>query len=294
MATCPTGGERNGGRDTLPVAVIAAVMVVAYAPLIGQVVRLSLRTTQAVNALLLVAFALVEAGLSARGRYRVRPQINHHGLLLVALSTAALAVATWFWLWPLAVAGLCLNLGALLSFGLGRDGARLFYPALAGLGATAGLVLLVPQADWWLRLLAAGISSRLLAWCGVATEVAVRWRPFLVVLVVEKGARVFDVATECNGFGILLSSVVLTVIVAARRRYAWLRFAALLGLALVVGLLFNTLRITVITLLALRTEWDYAWLHEGAGTVLYVLALVVVYLVVTLPRGQHAATGVPR
>jgi len=85
------------------------------------------------------------------------------------------------------------------------------------------------------------------------------------------------VATECNGFGILLSSVVLTVIYVIRRRISVGRSLGLLGFALVAGLAFNILRIVAIVMATMQSDMEYDTIHEGLGTAIYLLALVVVY-----------------
>jgi exosortase/archaeosortase family protein len=251
--------------------------------MIYNVVRQSLRTTQAVNAFILLAFTVLDAWRQARPPLRFVPGINHHGLVLFSVSCVALALAAWTWVWPLAVLALCLSLGALLSFGFGRRGARAFYPALAGLGVAVFLMIFVPRVDGALRITAARLSAGCLDLLGLHASVAVRWVPFLVVLVVERGARVFDVATECNGFGIILSSVVLAVVMGAQRRYAWVVRGLLVGLAFASGLAFNTARIVAISVAALRTEWDYAVIHEGLGTAIYLVALGVAYGLCALP-----------
>jgi exosortase/archaeosortase family protein len=182
-------------------------------------------------------------------------------------------------MWPLAVLGLCLNVGALLSFCFGRQGALAFYPALAGFGAMVALLVLVPQLDEGLRLLAGRVSAGILPNLGIRADMVVEADPFQVILVAEKGAGVFNVATECNGFGILLSSVVLALVVALRRRVSLVGVILKVGAAAAIGLAFNVVRIVAITTATLRTEFGYGLIHEGLGTVIYLLALATVYVV---------------
>jgi exosortase/archaeosortase family protein len=210
--------------------------------------------------------------------------------MLFALSCVAVAAASVTDLWPLAVLAFCLNLAALLSFLLGADGARALYPALVGIGAAVGMLTLLPRADGLLRWLAARFSARALSLIGFPTAIGVRRTPFAVALVVGRSGQAFDVAPECNGFGILLSAVVLAAIYAARRRDAWWRRILLLAVAVVIGLAVNALRIVVIVVLSLRTRLDYALIHEGAGTALYWLALLIIYALAARPwRRQEAS-----
>lgn len=257
--------------------VIVAVTVIAYAPLIDGILSLSTRTTQAVNAFVLVAMAFVDAFATMIRGHALRLRINDHGLVLFTLSCVALALATLLQLWPLAVLGLCLNIGALLSFCFGREGVRVFYPAIGGLGVAVGMLVFVPRVDVALRVVAAKASAWALAAAGIRTDLVASHAPFQVAMVVEKGAGLFNVATECNGFGILLSSVVLTVIMVIRRSVPVGRAVGLVGFALATGLVFNILRIVAIVMATMQSDTNYDVIHEGLGTVIYLAALVVVY-----------------
>ncbi len=153
----------------------------------------------------------------------------------------------------------------------------MFYPAIGGLGVAVGMIMFVPRLDVALRLVAAKASAWVLALSGVRADVIVRHAPFQVGMVVEKGAGLFDVATECNGFGILLSSVVLTVILIIRRRVPVGYAVGLIGFALLMGLAFNIIRIVTIVMATLQSDMNYDAIHEGLGTLIYLLALMVVY-----------------
>lgn len=257
--------------------VILAVAVIAYGPLMGGVWEMSARTTQALNAFVLLGVAFGDALLTAMKTAPFRPTIHSHGLLLFGLSCLALAIASVSQVWPFAVLGLCLNVGALLSFCFGRQGVRAFYPALAAFGVIVLMLVLVPQVDEQLRLLAGRVSALVLPLLGIRTELLVQPVPFQVFLVAEKGAGVFNVATECNGLGILMSSVVLSLITTLKRRLPAYGVVLLLAVSIVVGLAFNIVRIVAIALSALRTDLMYSFIHEGIGTAIYLLALLAVW-----------------
>jgi len=276
-------GEKEGGRENaFFLAVILAVTLIAYAPLISGVWELSSQTTQAMNAFVLLGVAFVDSLLCVLKTRRFHLAINAHGLLLFGLSCMALAVASLTSVWPFAVLGLCLNVGALLSFCFGRQGVAVFYPALAGFGVFVAMLVMVPGLDNVLRLLAGTVSAWLLPLLGIRADLVLQQDPFQVILVAEKGAGVFNVATECNGFGILISSVVLTLIMTLRRRFHWYNVILLSCLAALIGLVFNTLRIVAIAMSTLQTNFRYGLIHEGLGTLIYMLALGAIYVVNSL------------
>lgn len=273
----PTGQE-DQRVDRFFLIAILVVTVTAYAPLIRGVWELSAQTTQALNAFVLIAVAFWEALLSVLKVFPFRPAINTHGFLLLGLSCLALVAASFTAIWLLAVLGLCLNVGALLSFCFGRRGVEMFYPALAGFGMIVLMLVVVPEVDGVLRLAAGKASAWVLPYLGIRIDFIVQQEPFEVLLVAERGAGVFNVATECNGFGILMSSVILTWILALRRRVPWYGLIPLLILSAVIGLAFNIVRIVAIAMTSLLTTIRYGLIHEGLGSLIYLMALGTIFL----------------
>ncbi len=257
--------------------VILAVAIIAYGPLMGGVWEMSAQTTQAFNAFVLLGVAFGDALITSLKAGPFRLTINPHGLLLFGLSCLSLAIAAMAQVWPFSVLGLCLNVGALLSFCFGRIGVRAFYPALAAFGGAVLMLVLVPQLDELLRVLAGRASAWLLPHFGVRIELLVQQMPFQVYLVAEKGAGIFNVATECNGLGILMSSLVLSLILTLKRQVPAYVVVLLLVASMAIGLGFNIVRIVMIALTALRTDLLYSVIHEGMGTLVYLLALIGVW-----------------
>jgi len=274
--TKQTSESWETSENVLFLTVILLVTVIAYAPLVGGVWELGSHTTQALNAFALLLVACVDSLLSVLKTDPFKPTINPHGLLLFGLSCFALAVSSFTLVWPFAVLGLCLNAGALLSFCFGRRGAVAFYPALAGFGVMVAMLVMVPRVDGLLRVLAGSVSSWMLPILGIRSDMIIQQEPFQVILVVEKGARVFNVATECNGFGILISSLMLSLILSLRRRIPWYMTILVVALSALSGLAFNVIRIVMIALCSLKTDFPYAVIHEGMGTLVYLFAMAAI------------------
>lgn len=278
MANSSNKGLHDQRENVFFLVVILAVAVIAYGPLLGGVWEMGARTTQALNAFVLLGVAFGDALMTAIKTGPFRPTINSYGLALFGLSCLALAVASIAQIWPFSILGLCLNVGALLSFCFGRKGVRAFYPALAGFGVIVLMLVLVPEVDEGLRIFAGRISAWVVPLLGVRIELFVQHDPFQVFLVAEKGAGVFNVATECNGFGILLSSVVLSLILTIKHRVPFYGIILLAAASMGIGLGFNIVRIVTIVLTALRSQLPYSFIHEGMGTGIYLLALLSVWV----------------
>lgn len=88
----------------------------------------------------------------------------------------------------------------------------------------------------------------------------------------------FVVATECNGFGLITSSLLLGTILLLYRRAAWWKFPGLLLMCVAVAFVFNMLRIASIVLLAPSFPRHYTLLHETAGLIALYSGLGLVWL----------------
>ena len=126
--------------------------------------------------------------------------------------------------------------------------------------------------------MAARYSAGILAQLGVPVQLAlVPQRPPELLLEVRQ--RVFSVASECSGFGLLTSSLLVAAVLAVRRPMSWGRRAGLLGFSALAAIVFNMLRIVGISLMTVHTGLPYSWIHEGLGTLLYLAGLGLIWWV---------------
>jgi len=100
-------------------------------------------------------------------------------------------------------------------------------------------------------------------------------------LALAVGKQVFVVATECNGFGLLTSALLVATILMFRYRLAWLDKLGLLALAIPIAIGSNFLRIVSICLVAPRTALPYGLVHEVLGVLFYYLGLGLIWLIAT-------------
>ena len=137
---------------------------------------------------------------------------------------------------------------ALFVFG---EGARRIAVTVGGtLIAFLFLSMLMEPLDWPLRGLAGQWSGAVLQLLGQTVQMGLmqgeEQLPMLILLVNQ---HPFHVASECNGFGVILTSLLVAFLVGLYRR---LGIVDLLNIAVgcLIGFVFNTLRIVIIVLLA--------------------------------------------
>jgi exosortase/archaeosortase family protein len=267
-------------RDFWPIVVIGAAIGLLYLPLLHWLGSVTLRTSQLTNGALLVVLAMAICIRSAMTKLKLTPAINDWGITLIAIAMLCLWLASR---WAdgalsLVLLSACLSFAGIISFLFGRAGARQFLPAIGSFFVFGLLVGLVPTLDWPLRTLAARYASRLLAALGVATQVAlVPGHPPELALAV--GKEVFVVATECNGFGLLTSSLLLATILMFQYRLPWFDKLSLFALAVPIAIVCNFLRIVSICLVAPRTSLPYGLVHETLGVIFYYLGLGLIWVI---------------
>jgi exosortase/archaeosortase family protein len=199
--------------------------------------------------------------------WRLVLELSNRALLLL-LAAYLCVMAAWSFDQPLlALPAFAFGLAGCLHVLAGADAARFLRPLFTGFLACLGVILLFPVLDWPLRQMAGVNAAHLLHNIGFTPQLTVVLQP-APKLLLATGRNVFEVATECNGFGLITSGAVLAVLAAgiAGRRAAVLFW--LIPLALGLGFGFNLLRILLICLLAPVFPQHYHALHETAGVLM--------------------------
>ncbi len=264
--------------------VMGLLLLLIYAPLLVWMERMAVSRAQLGTGAVLVVFTLAISVWNRLDWKRIKPNLNPDGVGYLALAFVCLWLAArWRWLqFPLVLISFALTLTGFLTFLFGSLSVRWFLPAIGGLLAFGLLAALFPALDWPLRAVAAQWSAQVLSWFDVKVALLLyaAQPPALVLHLNHQG---FLVATECNGFGLLTSSVILASILALQPGLRWTRRAAVVGVAVPLALLCNALRIVSIALTAVHTHWPYEMIHEGLGTVFYLAGLFLVWRVGARP-----------
>ena len=177
--------------------------------------------------------------------------------------------------------------GAVLLFVFGDVVLRFALGTSIAFAGFAFFVKAFPFADWPLRLLAGKTALWFLDILGRPVQLGLEGNPPRLILI--NGGRPFEVAAECNGFGIISGCALLAVLLVFSRRVRLLDKIVTLALAPLLGFFANALRILLIVLLAPAAGRNYYIMHEAVGmAVLFVTMVAIWWLVADLPDKSAA------
>lgn len=262
----PFAGHPARTGIALAVAFAAAFFGVLY-----RILDESLANEQLVNSLILLGVIAAYLAYDFRPRFRPRPTWNREVAFWLALAAVPLAGAV------LTGTPAARDVSFFLAFcvflrasgeAVFRDETAPFLNALLLAFTVFGiLVLVLPYADVPLRFVAGRFSAGILEFFGGETQLAVTQREGAGILLLFVNGRPFEVAPECNGFGLLGSSLILTGVLVAYRRIGGLDTLLLFLAAGVVAVIGNLVRIVVIVTLAPHVGDHYFLMHEIVGNV---------------------------
>jgi exosortase/archaeosortase family protein len=178
----------------------------------------------------------------------------------------------------------CIAIASLALFVFGEKIRRVVLTVSGTLCAFLFLSTLMQPLDWPLRGFAGQWSQKLLELLGQNTALKlVEAEQDIPALVLFVNDYPFQVASECNGFGVILSSILLSVMLALYRRLNLFELVCNIAAAITLGLLFNTLRIIAIILLAPHMMPHYMLMHEIVGGCAYWGCIITVWVILNGP-----------
>lgn len=264
--------------------------VAAFWPVTQWLVREVAASAQIRQSFVLLGAAAGLVAWQHAHEWRLHLDVGNRALILLALAYACMAAAWGFGISLFVLPAFALGLAGCLHIAVGEEAWRFVRPLCIGFVACLVIILLFPLLDWPLRQMAGVNAAHILHKLGFTPELAVLLKPE-PKLILNTGKNLFEVATECNGFGLITSGAVLALLaggIAQRRAYA---FLWLVPSALVLGFLFNLLRILVICLLAPSFPGHYHALHETAGIAMLWTGLGVIGWLAWRPARLSAAAS---
>ena len=190
----------------------------------------------------------------------------------------------------LVIPAYCCALMAAVRFTFG-EGTRQLTRTVAGtLCAFLLLSTFMAPLDWPLRSMAGEWSAYVLELIGQSTELGLFGQagepPMLVLMVNEQP---FHVASECNGFGVIITSLLLALLLAIHRRLNIFDLGLNLLAGVIIGFMFNIVRIVIIVLLAPSMMEHYHLMHEIIGGITYWACLILVWISLNGPTEPERA-----
>jgi exosortase/archaeosortase family protein len=277
----PPNPEASPGRpDSVAVPALTVFLflltVLLFAPVTAWLVRQTLDHEQLTHALVILALATAALVMEER------PRLAHYGRFdrtasgALLASFGLLAAATAFksvW-WVLPAFALALAAWGLFLFG---PGVKRAVGSIAA--AFIGYILLaasVTALDWPLRAMAGRYAQWVLDQLGFFTGLGLAEgeSPKLILLV---DGYPFEVAAECNGFGLLGASLLLALLLAVYRPMPWVDRLLGLAVAIMLATLCNLLRIVTICILAPSFPDHYWAMHEVVGNAYFWACLALVW-----------------
>ncbi len=173
-----------------------------------------------------------------------------------------------------------------VSFGLSASALLTALTGRRSFADASGLLLgglfffasIVNTVDPPLRFLASRLAVEVLSALGQAPLLFLMGNPEGgLALVLQLAGHNYEVATECNGFGLTSGVLAVAVFLAVLRSAGILRMVLLSVMALGVGIGFNALRIVAIALTAPHFPGQYGLVHEVVGIAFFWAGLALVW-----------------
>ena len=277
----------------LPLAGLAC----AFWPMTQWVATTAHAQGRILNALVVLGMAilfLVRFG-EARIERTLRMNASARGALMLAYGLLLAIVFARFFIpleaYPLRllsaivkIAAYCSGIAAFAFFIFGAGTRRIVLTATGTFGAFLVLSLFMNSLDWPLRTLAGQWSGGVLSLLGIEIDlrlVTYPTEPPKLFLMADK--HPFHVASECNGFGVILASVLIALLLALYRKVGPVDTILNVLAGITLGIVFNILRITIIILLAPHMMPAYDLMHEIVGGLTFWLCLILVWLLLNGP-----------
>ena len=168
------------------------------------------------------------------------------------------------------IASMAFALAGLIFFIFGTRISKITYSSTIAFILFLLLSLYIGYLDWPLRTLAAQWSTHIFELLGQSTNIFLtRSDGKSANIIIEYAGQNFNVASECNGFGIILNSILISLLLCVYKGIDFFKSITNIVAALFLGFSFNILRIITIILVAPSFMDHYNFLHEVIGTVFY-------------------------
>lgn len=240
------------------------VTAALFRPATGWIAEQTMAHEQLRQSFFLLLFAAVILWIDHREKLALRLEITPQSIGLLAGAFLIMTAALFFQGAYLPLTALALALAAFVHLVFGDRGFKISLPWLTGFGAFLLFVFLFHGLDWPLRRLAGIQAGQILAAFGNQVQLGELTQPEGMLLL-KVNDRLYEVAGQCNGFGLISTSTILALLLVVSRPLRFWWKSAAIFLAFISGAIFNLLRILGIVGLAPFFPNHYDILHETLG-----------------------------
>lgn len=284
----PSPPERHSRLDLVLALGLFGMLAVFFLPLTLWVVDIARNHAQLLQSLGILGLAGTALLMENRNKVQLRAYLSRRVLALLT-ATFLLAGTALLLRWPLPLfAAYATAVGAAALFVFGDRAQKAVLPLMIAFAGWIGWVYLFPVLDWPLRVAAGQWSNGALSLLGLGGELSLAREEGAVLLLLTVQGQVFEVAAECNGFGLLSSGFLLALLLVLYRKLGWMDRGLYMVTALLIAFLGNILRIVFIVLLAPVVGAENYWtMHEVVGTAVYLAALGGIALLISSHGIRH-------
>ena len=255
--------------------VFIAFVAFAFWPLTQWLFDKSFGHEQFLHSLLVILVAAYFILFRGKGRTKWVLKIDQSTIVLFGGSLFLLLIGSLVLPQILVPLALCLAMAAGATYLLGKVALKRGYPFFVVFYFYIVLIVFYPLLDFPLREYAARYSAWILDVLHLAPQLLLRTQPEPSLILLVKG-KSFVVAPECNGFGLISASLLLSILLTFKSRDFWWVKALGLVSALFLGSLGNLLRIVTIIVLAPLVPNHYDLMHETVGLLVFFFVLLLI------------------
>jgi exosortase/archaeosortase family protein len=255
--------------------VFIACVAFAFWPLTQWLFDKSFGHEQFLHSLLVILVAAYFILFHGKGETQWILKIDLSTIVLFGLSLILLLVGSMVVPQILVPLALCLAMAAGATYLLGKVVLNRGHPFFVVFYLYIVLIVFYPVLDFPLREYAARYSAWILDVSHLAPELVLRTQPEPSLILLVQG-RTFVVEPECNGFGLISASLLLSILLTFKSRgFWWVKGLGIVS-ALFIGSLGNLLRIVMIIVLAPLVPNHYHFMHEAVGLFAFFTVLLLI------------------
>jgi len=252
--------------------------ILAFAPMIFLFFQAGINAVQIRDSFFVIVITSIIIGLDSRIQFHKNARFKKRAFLMLGLAYLAFVLGAMN-IYPvfLLPAGLVFLLQSIAILFVKENFLRLIYAVGFGFYTYLVALIFMPFFDMPMRIFSGLFAKQLLSFINVSSELVLVGGEQLILRAQNSGT--FTVAQQCNGFGILTSCLILSLIFAIFKYSSFLQKFGYILTSIAIALLANALRIcTIVMLFPVVGKSNYYLMHEIVGYFFSLTAIILVWI----------------